>query len=224
MDKPCPMRRNLSAIAAGVVLWLVPSAACAADVTVTIDADKVVGRVDEKIYGHFLEHIYHSCNGGLWGEMIWNRSFEVGASSSRWAIAGDRLVQKGKEHDIRLTFGDPAWRDYEYTLEARKTGGQEGFLILFRAVSEKQFYWANLGGWHNEWHGLERGDVDHRQGVGRRVRGNIRTGTWHRIRVRCEGSRLQVCSMTTRSSTSRSQAAPKRGRWPGHLGHAGGVP
>jgi alpha-N-arabinofuranosidase len=157
-----------------------------------VNTDKVVGRVDEKIYSHFLEHIYHSCNGGLWGEMIWNRSFEVGAGASRWTVAGDRLVQKGEESDIRLTFGGPSWRDYEYSMEARKTGGDEGFLILFRVADAKRFYWANLGGWHNQWHGLERGDVEHRRGVGQRVKGSIETGRWYRIRVRCEASRLQV--------------------------------
>ena len=35
-----------------------------------IDTDEVVGQIDDKIYGHFLEHIYHSCNGGLWGEVV----------------------------------------------------------------------------------------------------------------------------------------------------------
>ncbi len=186
------MRLSVFACVTGTVLPLALSVACAGDVPLIIQADKVVGRVDEKIYSHFLEHIYHSCNGGLWGEMIWNRSFEVGAGSSRWSVAGDRLVQKGREPDIRLTFGDPACRDYEYALEARKTGGDEGFLILFRVVDEKRFYWANLGGWHNEWHGLERGDGDHRRGAGRRVKGSIETGKWYRIRVRCEASRVQV--------------------------------
>jgi alpha-N-arabinofuranosidase len=165
---------------------------CAGDVTLTIDADKVIGRVDEKVYSHFLEHIYHSCNGGLWGEMIWNRSFEVGARPSDWSVGHDHLVQKGHERGVRLTFGDFAWRDYEYTLEARKTGGEEGFLILFRVVDEKQFYWANLGGWKNEGHGLERGDLDRRRGVGRRVKGSIETGKWYHIRVRCEGPRVLV--------------------------------
>ena len=47
-----------------------------AAVPLTVDFQKVVGQVDDRIYGHFLEHIYHSCNGGLWGDIVWNRSFE----------------------------------------------------------------------------------------------------------------------------------------------------
>ena len=35
------------------------------NVSISIDPSKVEGKIDEKIYGHFLEHIYHSVNGGL---------------------------------------------------------------------------------------------------------------------------------------------------------------
>jgi hypothetical protein len=45
-------------------------------VALTVDTSKVVGRIDPKIYGQFYELIYHSGNGGLWGDMIFNRSFE----------------------------------------------------------------------------------------------------------------------------------------------------
>ena len=41
-----------------------------------IEPNEIVCEIDEKVYGHFLEHIYHSVNGGLWGELVWNRSFE----------------------------------------------------------------------------------------------------------------------------------------------------
>ncbi len=50
----------------------------AQDVKLTVNSDKVIKQVDERIYGQFLEHIYHSIHGGLWGEIVWNRSFEEG--------------------------------------------------------------------------------------------------------------------------------------------------
>ena len=34
-------------------------------------------------------------------------------------------------HISWIVFGDPSWKDYELKLEARKTGGTEGFLVLF---------------------------------------------------------------------------------------------
>jgi hypothetical protein len=53
--------RAVAAIAAVIL-----SPVCqAGTVSLTVDADAVVGRVDEKVYSHFLEHIYHSLNGVL---------------------------------------------------------------------------------------------------------------------------------------------------------------
>ena len=129
----------------------------ARDVTLTIDPDRAVAEIDNKIYGHFLEHIYHSVNGGLWGELIWNRSFEQN-ELGQWMVADNKIAQESMGTNVRLTFGDADWGNYEYTLEARKTGGQEGFLILFRVKNEEDFYWCNLGGWNNTRHAIERGN------------------------------------------------------------------
>src|SRR5262249_55476544 len=67
--------------------WIVVGAVCSlaasmvrgaegARASLTIDPSQVVGRVDEKIYGQFLEHIYPSVTGGLGGELVWQRSLE----------------------------------------------------------------------------------------------------------------------------------------------------
>ncbi|MBN1507820.1 MAG: DUF1080 domain-containing protein [Sedimentisphaerales bacterium] len=157
----------------------------------TLNPDRVLNRINEKVYGHFFEHIYHSANGGLWGESVWNRSFEEN-SVGLWRIEGDEIVQAGMGTDQRLLFGDASWTDYEYTLEAQKTGGAEGFLILFRIAGPNQFYWYNIGGWGNQYHQLEKAFGRQRNPVGPQVRERIDTGKWYRIRVRCEGNRSQV--------------------------------
>jgi len=162
---------------------------------VRVDVDRVAGSIDEKVYGHFLEHIYHSVHGGLWGELVWNRSFEqiAGSGAGRWSVKEGVLRQTALGDNIRQVFGDPAWTDYEFSLEARKTGGAEGFLVLFRVVDEEQFYWANLGGWGNTRHAVEKGVKGRRwEVVGRGRAGRIESDRWYRIRVRCEGRRFQV--------------------------------
>jgi alpha-N-arabinofuranosidase len=163
-------------------------------VRLTINPAQVIHRVDEKIYAHFLEHIYHSVHGGLWGEMVWNRSFEEVPSEGLWSVDNGTLVQEAIAENVRLVFGDLRWSDYEFTLEAQKVDGHEGFLVLFRVQSDRDFYWLNLGGWDNTRHAIERG----RTGQGRwrvvspMVPGRIEAGHWYRIRLRCEGNRFQV--------------------------------
>ncbi len=163
-------------------------------VKLTLETDKVLNTIDPRVYGHFLEHIYHSCDGGLWGELVWNRSFEENeAGRWKWRKSGV-IAQEGMGTNIRLVFGDASWTDYDYTLEARKTGGSEGFLVLFRVQNEKDFYWCNLGGWQNQRHAIERGVSERgRWGVvGPEKRDSIRTDHWYTIRVKCVGLHFTV--------------------------------
>ncbi|MCE5187370.1 MAG: DUF1080 domain-containing protein [Planctomycetaceae bacterium] len=154
----------------------------------------VENTIDDKIYGHFLEHIYHSANGGLWGELVWNRSFEMnGSGGGMWTIESNVLVQSSLATDVRLPFGDTSWQNYELTLEAQKEGGNEGFLIPFRHADGDNFYWLNLGGWGNTKHGVEK-EINGTRGVvsGTQINGSIETGTWYNIRIRCEENSYQI--------------------------------
>ena len=162
-------------------------------VRLTVKPGQTLNAIDEKVYGHFLEHIYHSCDGGLWGELVWNRSFEE-SCAGRWGRDGVEIVQSGSRSDQRLVFGDASWKDYVYTLEAKKTGGSQGFLVLMRVTGEKELYVYNIGGLGNKRHGLERGikGEERWRGVGPTAEGEIETGRWYKIKVRCEGRRFQV--------------------------------
>ena len=177
----------------GLYLFLLNHPLLNAQTVYTIHSDQVLHSVDEKIYGQFLEHIYNSVNNGLWGDLIWNRSFErTGGTSGLWSREGDEIVQSSLNENVRLLFGDLGWQDYEFTLQAKKDGGSEGFLILFRANGEN-FYWCNLGGWGNTLHAIEKGTPGVRWGVfGSQISGSIETGRWYDIRIRCDGNHFQV--------------------------------
>jgi len=43
--------------------------------TVRVHTDRALGRVDPKIYGHFVEHMGRCIYGGLWAEMLQRRKF-----------------------------------------------------------------------------------------------------------------------------------------------------
>jgi len=181
-------------IALGFLYIFFASGATIAQRTYTINTDHILHTIDEKVYGHFLEHIFNSVNGGLWGDLVWNRSLErVSGSSGLWEIEDTVIIQSSLNENVRLLFGETDWQDYEITLKAQKIDGLEGFLIIFRANGEN-FYWCNLGGWSNTYHAIEKGTPGVRWSVfdGHQIPGVIETGIWYDIRIRCEGNHFQV--------------------------------
>ncbi|MBR5710766.1 MAG: hypothetical protein IKX40_08415 [Thermoguttaceae bacterium] len=151
------MKKTLFLLAFAAVAALASMSSAQTTVDVTVNPDKPLSRIDNKVYGHFLEHIYNSCNGGLWGELVWNRSFEVG-SGVNWQYDKGTVCFED-EGNPRALFGSSEWTDYELTCDAKKTGGDEGFLILYR-VTDKNYFWVNIGGWANVRSGLEFGTID----------------------------------------------------------------
>lgn len=171
-----------------IVLCLVPLSTYADEVKLTVKADKVLHQLDEKIYGHFLEHIFNSCNNGIWGDLVWNRSFEY-SSNGDWKVEDGTLRQTAFDPECLQYISEPDLKDYEFTFEARKIDGGEGFLIPFHYQSESTAQWINLGGWGNTEHALDcRGYGD----VCPKVRGSIEKGRWYKISLKCEGSRVTL--------------------------------
>ena len=156
-------------------------------VSYSVASDKVVNPIDVGIHGQFLEHIFNSVHGGLWGDMVRNPSLEA-TGGGGWVIEDNTVKSTGRITDQRLVFGDEKWGDYEVQLEARKLDGAEGFIVLFRTAGEGKFYWANMGGWQNREHGFEKA----RRPFGKRMAGMIEKERWYRVRVRCEGPHYQV--------------------------------
>ncbi len=55
-----------------------------------VDTDRVMGKVEEAIYGQFLEHINHSVVDGLFAEQIQGRGFEGNDFETYWKPFGER--------------------------------------------------------------------------------------------------------------------------------------
>jgi alpha-L-arabinofuranosidase len=98
-----------------------------------------------------------------------------------WSAADGVLRQSSENEFVRAIRGDKSWADYTYTLKARKLGGNEGFLILFRVNNDDDKCWWNLGGWGNTAHGIEMNEIV------TQVPGSIETGRWYDIRIEVKG-------------------------------------
>ena len=111
--------------------------------------------------------------------------------SGEWTVVDGAYRQSSTATGCRSDAGDPSWTDYTLTLRARKLSGAEGFLIVFRARDDRNFYWWNLGGWGNQRHAIEKSVGGGKSEIGRSVPGRIEEGRWYDIRIELEGPRIR---------------------------------
>lgn len=79
------------------------------------------------------------------------------ASDGNWTVKNGILTQSSTATNTNTYgnigtsayFGDTNWSNYTYTVDATKTGGEEGFLISFAVGSTTNNYFWNIGGWGN---------------------------------------------------------------------------
>ena len=161
---------------------------------IRIDLAKPTGTAPESIYGQFLEHIYKSVVGGLHAEMLEGGSFEeppavaipgAAVENGVWTVEVGEIRQTSLEPDAHLWFEVGQYlQDGSFSLEARKEGGDEGFLIIFRARDQDNFLWWNLGGWGNTFSAVERETNGQRTILAEtRTDATIFPGHWYQIRI-----------------------------------------
>jgi alpha-L-arabinofuranosidase len=126
------------------------------------------------------------------GQTLYSCDFVDGTKGWRllgrgdWQAENGVLRQNSRAENVRAVAGDKSWTDYTYSLKARKLGGAEGFLILFRVQDNDAKSWWNIGGWGNQRHAIEMGGV-----IGNEVEGRIETGRWYDIRVELRGNHIK---------------------------------
>lgn len=98
--------------------------------------------------------------------------------------------------DCRSTTGSTNWANYTITLQARKTGGNEGFLILFNWTDDNNWTWLNIGGWGNTQDAVEQSINGSKTTLGTRNNDSIVTGQWYDIKIVLNGSHIQ-CYLNT---------------------------
>ncbi len=89
--------------------------------------------------------------------------------------------------------GDASWTNYTYTLEATKTGGDEGFLIPIAVTDENNFIFWNLGGWNNTVSCLQIVSDGSKsdQVEGTVMDTNIKTGKTYELKIIVEGTNIK---------------------------------
>src|SRR5512143_3491148 len=102
-------RWPLTFLCASALASLAARAAAPGVAVMLVDTDHVPAVVDERIYGHFLEHINHSVGDGLYAEQVRGQGFEGKDFATYWKPVGEpggaTLVAEkfvGGERSVRL--------------------------------------------------------------------------------------------------------------------------
>lgn len=115
------------------------------------------------------------------GTQGWN------AHSGEWTTHDGVLAQTGNETDVRTTAGDASWTDYTYELQARKTGGSEGFLVLFHVADANNYLWFNVGGWNNTRTVMEKAENGAKGEIGQASDLTVQNDRWYAIKIEVSG-------------------------------------
>ena len=107
-----------------------------------------------------------------------------------WKVEGDEIKQTSNDEScIRLNPGKITSDGYIYKVRAKKNAGNEGFLIIFNYVDERNYCWLNLGGWNNTQHGIEQ-IVNGAKGQVATCPGSVETGKWYDIELKVVGDSI----------------------------------
>jgi alpha-N-arabinofuranosidase len=71
-----------------------------APTTLTVDTTKTGPRVSPTLFGSFLEDISHSVEGGLYGELIQNRSMMAATTPDHWSALGGATISLDPTHPL----------------------------------------------------------------------------------------------------------------------------
>ena len=108
-----------------------------------------------------------------------------------WSTSGGVYHQTAITTGCTSTTGNTNWGNYTITLQARKDGGNEGFLILFDWLDNNDWTWWNIGGWNNTQTAIEQTIGGSKFTVSPFVPQTIQSGQWYNIKIVLTGPRIQ---------------------------------
>lgn len=108
------------------------------------------------------------------------------SQNGAWAFKDGSIIGSSTAENCRLVMQGKGSEHYVLQLKAKKTGGNEGFLIMF-GHKDGSFYWWNLGGWANTKCCVEKGTAAARSVIGNTEAIAIENGKWYDIKIEVKG-------------------------------------
>jgi len=109
-----------------------------------------------------------------------------------WNLTSSQAELESAATPAYLAGGASGWSSCHFSVLARKTGGEEGFLVLLRLRSPSQWIGWNVGGWGNTQSALVQDAFGSAQPIPTTVTTDrVETGRVYRLDVIVEGTRLR---------------------------------
>ncbi len=153
-----------------VFLSLIPVLHAAETVTVRVAADKSGARINPAMWGVFFEDINFGADGGLYAELVKNRSFEFPEPLMGWSVTGGSVEVRDEQpfnpanpHYLRLAgdagvvnegfrgMGIRAGEEYRLSAQARAINGAPMLRAELVGSGGQVLASAKLTGFSNRW-------------------------------------------------------------------------
>lgn len=110
--------------------------------------------------------------------------------SGEWIVENGIYRQTDPEATDTLTLaGDEQWQDYTLELKAKRNGGAEGFMIVFRNQGREHIQW-NIGGWSNTQHAIQVVTGGSAM-IATQKAGSVEIGRWYDVKIVLKGYNVQ---------------------------------
>lgn len=128
------------------------------------------------------------------GTVLFSDDFSDGAGKwtpglGTWSVQDGAYVQTAIVTDARSTAGSVDWSNYTLEVTARKTGGAEGFLVMFGVKDTGDFYWWNIGGWNNTQSAIEKAVGGAKSSIATSGT-TVQTGRDYKIKIQVSGRHI----------------------------------
>jgi hypothetical protein len=123
---------------------------------------------------------------------LYQSNFAAGMSewtvkSGTWITNSSGYLHQSSSATPALALvGSTSWTNYTVTLQARKTGGAEGFLIAFGSPGDSTWTWWNIGGWGDTLTAIQAPNV-----LTPSAPMTIQTNVWYNIQITVQGDEVK---------------------------------
>jgi hypothetical protein len=100
-------------------------------------------------------------------------------------------VQAGLNPGVGLFFGDVDWTDYDFSCDAMRVTGPNGFDLMFRATDKYNWYIFTLGVWNNSKYSWESVNEFSNTGFKGARDAGVNANQWYSVRVSVRGPHCQ---------------------------------